>query len=302
MYNANILYGTTSDMEYSLDGGATWTTCTTNTDLSAIDLSNVAGIEVRYKSTTLTLPGQIFTISLRPVMGKLSTPQIIDIVRIYHPDVQYTMVAKLLSMAQVKFLRASKLNLKRSILNVTAQTVVGKTQASPLAITDTASAYIWDFYKDGTVPSVTLDTNVNVMFFTNLMTLDTQGNEINSYSIIVNEDASITFYDAYDTTISDFDKTVGYMYIDFMKMPADLTVSQNSLSELQSEYQEALAHYVIAELYPARSDMQVIERLQLAKHFRNLYDEAEKKAEFAHHMGFRHEMPITVPTGSDFHQ
>lgn len=301
MLNVYILYGTTSTMEYSLDGGATWITCTTDTDLTGTDFSNVNGIEIRYKATGHTLPGAIFTITIRPLMAKLGPPQIIDVIRIYHPNVDYTMIAQLLSTAQVKFVRQTKLNYKSSIVSMSGQTVVGKTKASPLALTDTAAVYTWNFYKDGTVPSVTMDTNSNVIFFTGLTTVDSAGKAVESYSIAVEEDASITFYDPYGTPLTDFDKNVAYLYIEFIKMPANLTISQSSVSELQGEYQEALAHYVISELYPARMDMKIEERLMSAKHFRNMYDEEEKRAEWAHHMNFKHEMPTKLGQGEDFH-
>jgi|GEM_PF-620275 len=64
--NANKLVGATTLMEYSLDGGSSWTDCTTDLDLTA-ELNRITvenGLKVRMKETTTRYAGAIKTIEI----------------------------------------------------------------------------------------------------------------------------------------------------------------------------------------------------------------------------------------------
>lgn len=82
----NKLLGSTSLMEYSLNGGSTYTACTTDILLLAAALVGVSAIWVRVIATGYYPSGNVFEIGLEPVMNKLTTPQMVDPVRTFHPQ------------------------------------------------------------------------------------------------------------------------------------------------------------------------------------------------------------------------
>lgn len=62
--NANKLMGSDSTMQYSLDGGAAWSTCSSDMVLAGTQISADKDIKVRKKETATTLPGEIQTIDI----------------------------------------------------------------------------------------------------------------------------------------------------------------------------------------------------------------------------------------------
>ena len=72
--NAGKLMGATAVMEYSLDGGRSWTDCTADMELAAADITSENGIQIRVKGTANVNAGEIQTISITeqaaPAAGK----------------------------------------------------------------------------------------------------------------------------------------------------------------------------------------------------------------------------------------
>ena len=72
--NAGKLIGATAVMEYSLDGGSSWTDCTADMELAAADITSDNGIKIRVKGTANVNAGEIQTISITeqaaPTAGK----------------------------------------------------------------------------------------------------------------------------------------------------------------------------------------------------------------------------------------
>jgi len=231
-------------------------------------------------------------------MTQLTVPKIMDVLKLHYPQISYTLAVQLLSTAQVNFVNRTKLNPKVSILSMTGKTVVGETEASPLAITDQASVYTWNFFKDATVNTVKMSANTNVLFFTDIQSV-VGGEVVNSYSIQINDDGSILFYDVNGDELTNFVDVTGYIYIHFIKMPANLTAAASSIPEIAGEYHEAIVHYVISDLYMLRTDMPMIDRLQASKHYRNRYEEAIINAKVAYNKRWS-TLPTTGQQGEDF--
>jgi len=231
--------------------------------------------------------------------AKLTTPQIIDVVRLHHPNVSYTMLAQLLSTAQAKFIRATKLNAKVAILSMSGKTVVGMTRTSPLVITSTSTIDTWNFYKDATIDTIKMNANFNVLFYTDIICHNSVGSTVDAYAISINDDGSVLFYDSFGTELADFDSDVAYLYIYYVGTPGNLAALDGSTPELVGEYHEALAHYVISDLYMTRTDMPMLDRLQASKHYRNLYDDNERKAAAAYNMQ-NNLLSVRAPQTDDF--
>ena len=72
--NAGKLMGATAVMEYSLDGGSSWTDCAADMELAAADITSENGIQIRVKGTANVNAGEIQTISITeqavPAAGK----------------------------------------------------------------------------------------------------------------------------------------------------------------------------------------------------------------------------------------
>ena len=64
--HANRLWGSDETMEYSLDRGGSWTSCTDNTDLTAhlMSMTVEQGIQIRVKESETHVLGQVLTIGL----------------------------------------------------------------------------------------------------------------------------------------------------------------------------------------------------------------------------------------------
>jgi hypothetical protein len=285
--------GTVSIVDYtaptSADDDASLSACTialtaddTN-DALAVTVTGIAATTINW-SLGFDFDSIGYTPTVATVATKLSVPQIVDLIKLHHPKVPYTTMAQMLSTAQTKFIAASKLNSKRSTILMTGQTLVGTTKAAPLVLTDTDGVYSWSFYKDTTTDTVTLKSSASVMFYSGIACVDSSGEAVNEYSIVISDDKTIRFYDIDGEELTDFDDTVAYMSIEFVKNPDILTVVSTSVPEIQAEYHEALAHYVISDLYMARTDLPMIDRLQASKHYKNLYDEYELKAKYAYNM------------------
>ena len=75
--NGSKLMGATADMEYSLDGGKTWTDCTKDITLSTDGITSENGIQVRVKETLNNAAGEVKTIDITeneniPAVGKVN--------------------------------------------------------------------------------------------------------------------------------------------------------------------------------------------------------------------------------------
>ena len=285
--------GTVSIVDYtapsSADDDASLSACTialtaddTN-DALAVTVTGIAATTINW-SFGFDYDSIGYSPTATTAATKLTVPQIVDLIKLHHPKVPYTTMAQMLSTAQTKFIAASKLNSKRSTILMTSQTLASTTKAAPLVLTDTDSVYSWSFYKDATTDTVTLKSSTSVMFYSGIICVDASGLAVDKYSIVIEKDKTIRFYDYYGEEITDFDSAVAYMSIEFVKNPDVLTVVSTSVPEIQAEYHEALAHYVISDLYMTRTDMPMIDRLQASKHYKNLYDEYESKAKYTYNM------------------
>lgn len=264
-------------------GASTWAlalTADNANDALAVTVTGATGIQIAWSVyANVDVIGYAET-STTPT--KLSTPQLIDMVRLHHPQTPHTILAQMLSTVQAKFIRESNYNAKVSKISLASQTLAGTSSASPLTLTD--GTYSWSFFKDTTVGTITLKNSTNVMFYSGFLCHDSDGAIVDVYSVAINDDRTVSFFDEYGTELEDFDDEADYLTIQFVKQPALLTVASTSIPEIPTEYHEALVHHVVSELYMIRRDMQVIERLQMAKHFMNQYKEAERNAKFAANM------------------
>jgi hypothetical protein len=208
----------------------------------------------------------------------MTTPQLVELVQVHFPTVGANIIAVKLNTALQKFVRETKLNVKVSKLAMTGKSVVGKTESVPLTITDMASVYTWSFYKDTTVETVTMKPNTSVMYYVSIATLNTLGTGVDVYSVNFEDDGRVMFYDEYGTELSDFDAEAVTLVINFIKVPATLTVASSSTPEIPSEFHEALSYHVISDLYMASRDLPTVDRLQQSKHYANLYKQEESRA------------------------
>jgi hypothetical protein len=242
-----------------------------------------------------------YTPTVSAASSSLNVPQLVELVKLHHPKIPDTMIVKMMSNVQRRFVRETKLNTESSTILLTSQSVIGYTFASPLTLTDTASDYTWSFYKDATTPTLTLKPNSNVVFYTNIGCVDSAGESVECYAVSFNDDGSILFYDEYGTILTNFDSDSTYMIFDFVKVPDALINSNTSTPEIQSDFHEALAHSIISDLYTARQDLQVTERLMLSKHHKNLYEEYKLKAKFTYRMQ-NNTFPISSFATADFQE
>ncbi|MFA5382792.1 MAG: hypothetical protein WC356_06505 [Candidatus Micrarchaeia archaeon] len=242
-----------------------------------------------------------YTPTVSAASSSLNVPQLVELVKLHHPKIPDTMIVKKMSNAQKRFVRETKLNTESSTILLTSQSVTGYTLASPLTLTDTASDYTWSFYKDGTTSTLTLKPNTNVVFYTNIGCVDSAGETVGCYAVSFNDDGSIYFYDEYGTALTDFDDDGTYMTFDFVKVPDALTNASSSTPEIQSEFHEALSNLIISDLYTTRGDLQVTDRLMLAKHHKNLYEEYKTLAKRAYYMQ-NNTFPISSFASVDFEE
>jgi len=225
-----------------------------------------------------------YTPTVTAASSSLNVPQLVELVKLHHPKIPDTMIVKKMNNAQRRFVRETKLNIESSTISLASQSVSGYTVGTPLTLTDTNSDYTWSFYKDATTPTLTLKTNSNVVFYTNIGCIDSAGETVDCYAVSFNDDGSILFYDDYSNAITDFDGDSVYMTFDFVKVPDALTNTNTSTPEIQSDFHEALSNLIISDLYTARQDLQVTDRLMLSKHHKNLYDEYKLLAKRAYNM------------------
>lgn len=202
----------------------------------------------------------------------LSTPQLMDFLRLHHPNLTYKITTEMLTFAQLNFVRETKLLPAVSTINMASQSLVGTTKVAPLSIVDNTSTYTWQFYKDTTVGTITMLVNTNVMFFTDIFAIDPTGNPSSKYTVRFNTDGSLELYDQNGSAIEVFDGDVTYMRFEFTKIPADLVAASTSIPSIKVEYYEALVDYVLSELYMQGKDLPTIEKLQMSKHYMNLYE------------------------------
>jgi hypothetical protein len=262
-------------------GAATWVL-----GLAADDTNNALAVTVTGQAgTTITwsVYGNVDTIGSTTVVSsssRLTVPQLIELIRLHHPTATGTIIAQMLSTAQTKFVMETRCNAKTSRLAM-AGTLVGTTSLAPLTIT--GGLYGWEFYKDDTVPTITMNPNANVMFYRSFATHNSSGTLIKSYSVDIRHDKSVSIYDGTGAELADLDGEVATMTIDFIKQPAALVVASTSIPEIDISYHEALSHSVISELYMTRTDMPMLDRLQISKHYQNLYKEIERRAKKGYH-------------------
>ncbi len=242
-----------------------------------------------------------YTPSVEAASSSLNVPQLVELIKVHSPKTPDSMIVKMLGTAQKRFIRKTKLNIETSTVSLVSQSVTGYTLASPLTLTDTASDYTWSFYKDATVNTLTMKSNSNVILYTGIYTIDSAGELCDVYSAVFNADGSISFYDDEYDELTNFDDDAYYIVFEFVKTPDTLTNVNTSTPEIQSDFHEALSAWVIAELYMARTDMQMIERLQASKHYKNLYDEFVFQARCAYNLN-GNTFPISMLQSGDFQE
>ena len=96
----------------------------------------------------------------------------------------------------------------------------------------------------------------------------------NQYSMRINGDQSVSFFDTFGTVLQDFSPNVPYLYIEFTKNPDPLTISAASTPEIPAGYHNSLSLPVISDLYKTRTDLAVQDRLMMAKSFDNDWKES----------------------------
>lgn len=241
-----------------------------------------------------------YTPTVTPALSGLNVPQIIDLVKLHHPKVPYTTVTQMLSNAQLQFCMDTKLNVRVSVIPLAGKTLIGTTKSSPLVVADIDPLFSWSFYKDDTTDTIIMLPSDNVIYFLDVLCVSSNLQVAsNQYSIQTNGDKSVNFYDTFGTGLTDFSPNVPYLYIEFVKNPADLTTSSTCNPEIPVEYHNALALPVIADLYKTRTDLVVTDRLMMAKSFDNDWKEscAGAKREFRRRNSL---IPITMSTSELF--
>jgi hypothetical protein len=285
--------------ELQADAGASaWAlalTASNTYDALIITVTGATGVQISWSVyANVDVIGYAET-SVTPT--KLATPQLIDMIRLHHPRIPHTILAQMLSTTQAKFIRESKFNAKESKISLASQTLVGTSSASPLTLTD--GTYSWSFFKDATVDTIILKNNTNVMFYSGFVCHDSNGAVMDTYSVSIDDTKGVSFYDEYGTELENFDSEAVYLTIQFVKQPALLTVATTSIPEIATEYHEALVHHVVSELYMLRADMSMIDRLQISKHYMNMYKTEELKAKFAYNQQ-SNIIGVTGRQGDDF--
>jgi len=232
-------------------------------------------------------------------MTKLTVPKMIDLIQHHHPDSPATTLAHLLSNAQEQFVRKTKNNVRISVIDVDGQTVVGETEASPLSKLDRNSAFLWQFYKDDSVPTVCIKANSSVMYVLGIAEMDNAGDPVENYSATFRKDGSILLYDEEGEPLDDFQGDTDDIMIRFTKVPTQLVVSTYSSPDIDGEFCQGLVDKVISDLYSGRTDMPVQDRLMLSRHHKNLWMEAVNEGKRSFNMSHS-DVPVTMQAAPGF--
>lgn len=209
----------------------------------------------------------------------MTLQQMIELIQLNHPNVNSVLATKLINNAMVRFAKETYCTGgTKSVVTISGVSLNGSSGSSPVTLAvSSGTAITLLAYKDTTVDSVTLLPNSNVLYYTNFIQRNIFGGIINEMSIVPMQDGTIYLYDAYGNSLEQFPSDVALLEVHYVRSPTALS-ALTDVSEFKEDYNEAICDWVIASLMPTRADMQVIERLQLEKHFKNRYDVERLKA------------------------
>ena len=164
----------------------------------------------------------------------------------------------------------------KSDITVYGVSLAASSYSSPVSLSGSDGLTLYA-YKDDTVDSITIKPSTSVLFYTNFIQRDENGALINVASFDIGQDGTVYIYDVYGNPITEWPSQLYYLAIEYVKTPTVLS-GLSDASSLAEDYDEAVCDWVIASLYPTRTDMPTLDRLQLEKHYKNRYDIQMQKA------------------------
>lgn len=209
----------------------------------------------------------------------MTLQQMIELIQSVHPKTGSVLATKLINNAMIRFAKETYCTgTTKSVVGLSGVTLAGSSGAAPVTLTiNSGTAITLQAYKDSTVDSVTLLPSTSVLFYSDFIQRDVLGGLINAVSVVITKNGTVYFYDTYGNALSEFPSDLIYLEIMYVRAPTALA-ALDSASEFKEDYNEAICDWVIGTLYPTRTDMQVVERLQMEKHFKNRYNDERVKA------------------------
>jgi hypothetical protein len=209
----------------------------------------------------------------------MTLQQMIELIQLNHPKVGSVLVTKLINNAMLRFAKDTYCTgTTKSVVNLSGVVLAGSSGSSPVTLTvSSGTAITLQAYKDSTVDSVTLLPSASILFYSQFFQRDINGALINAVSVTIAQDGTVYFYDTYGNALSEFPSDIKLLEIMYVRAPTALSALSSS-SEFKEDYNEAICDWVVGSLYPTRTDMPTIDRLQLEKHYKNRYDIERIKA------------------------
>lgn len=209
----------------------------------------------------------------------MTLQQMVELVQINHPKINSVLATKLINNSMLRFARETYCTGgTKSVVSLSGVDLNGSSGSSPVTLAISSGTSITlQAYKDTTVDSVTLLPSASILYYTNFIQRDDHGALINVVSIVPMEDGTVYFYDVYGNSLEEFPSDIALLEIHYVRAPTVLS-GLTDASEYKEDYNEAICDWVVGSLYPTRTDMPVIERLQMEKHFKNRYIEQRIKA------------------------
>lgn len=207
----------------------------------------------------------------------MTLQHMIELIQLTHPRVGSTLLIKLINNAMVRFAKDSYCTGgNKSRFDLSGVTLDGSSSSSPVTLTGSDGLLLYA-YKDDTIDTITILPASNVLFYEGFFQRNSVGGLVNVVSVSIKEDATVYFFDVYGNSLSEFPSDLVYLEAYYVKRPTTLA-NLSDACEFSDEYCEAVADWVTASLYPTRTDMPTLDRLQLEKHFKNRYNEQYNRA------------------------
>lgn len=207
----------------------------------------------------------------------MTIQNIIEKIQLHFPEVIPTMALKDIEAAQKRFIKEGYAYLQSSQVIIGGTVLVGSTGVAPVTLSGSNSFFLLA-YRDGTVDSITILPSTELYYYVNVIQKNSAGEAINVISLSIDIDGTITAYDQNGEPLDEFPAELKYLDVSFIAKPAALVALTDSLVITEEDYQEALAFYCISQRYTVEKSLQVTERLMMAKHFLNLYQEQVRKS------------------------
>jgi len=207
----------------------------------------------------------------------MTIQNIIEKVQLHFPKVIATMALKDIEAAQKRFIKEGYAYLESAQVIIGGTVLAGSSGVSPVTLSSNTSFSLLAYYDD-TVDSITILPSTTLYYYVSIVQRDPSGNAINVISTDIALDGTITIYDENGDSLQEFPANLEHLDIMYIGKPAALVNMTDALVITEEDYQEALAFYILARMYPLKEGMVVTDKLMMAKHYDNLYQEQVRKS------------------------